>query len=81
MVIGGRPLPVLFEALLNDNAGKKNFIPACGEPPLLQNGQREIAQKGKTTKARTAHKGRTKKARTAYKERTTKAKQRTKKEP
>lgn len=44
---GGRPLPVLFEALLDDSEGKKNFVPACGEPPALQNGQREMPQKKK----------------------------------
>lgn len=52
----GRPLPVLFEALLNDSEGKKNFVPACGEPPLLQDGQREMPQKKKVNSRFHSHK-------------------------
>ena len=53
---GGRPLPVLFEALLNDSEGKKNFVPACGETPLLQNRQREMPQKKKVNSTFHSHK-------------------------
>ena len=52
----GGSLPVLFEALLDDSEGKKNFVPACGEPPLLQDGQREMPQKKKVNSRFHSHK-------------------------